>query len=178
MELQTDRLLLRRFRIEDAEQFASFADDAAYRRHLGPNHPSSAQLVANNVNADADREPSWVILLDGQVVGSIFLGVQQDDGIAELACLLAPAAWGQGIAIEAGRAVIAHAFTDLALDKIFARTEAANAKSRRAMEKSGMRQEAVLASHRRTASGDRVDEVIYAVTRDEWRPIGRHPDDS
>jgi RimJ/RimL family protein N-acetyltransferase len=168
-ELRTRRLLLRRFREDDLEAFASFADDEAYRRFLGSGHPSAAQLVANNVAVDWEREPSWAILLDGRVVGSIFLGVHMDDATGELACLLAPDVWGQGIAVEAGRAVTDYAFGVLKLDKVWARAEANNAASRRAMEKGGMRQEGLLRSHRTDRSGNRVDEVVFGLTRDDWR---------
>jgi RimJ/RimL family protein N-acetyltransferase len=168
MELHTSRLLLRPFRPEDADAFRAFADDPGYRRYLGPNHPSAEQFVANNLSVDWERAPSWVVSLDGRVVGSIFLGVQQEDSLAELACLLAPDVWGQGIAIEAGRAVLAYAFGERALYKVFARADAGNAASCRATEKAGMRKEAVLRAHRVATDGGRVDEVIYGLTRDEW----------
>jgi RimJ/RimL family protein N-acetyltransferase len=168
-ELRTERLVLRPFRADDGDAFAACANDPAYRRYLGPNHPDAAQLVANNLSVDGKRELSWAVTLDGDVVGSIFLGVQAEDGIAELACLLAPTAWGQGIALEAGRAVVGHAFSELGLHKVFARADAGNSASRRAMEKAGMRQEGLLREHRANTSGARVDEVIYGVTRDEWR---------
>ncbi len=165
MELRTSRLLLRPFQPGDADAFAAFADDPAYRRYLGPDHPSPQQLVENNVAADRAREPSWVICMEGAVVGSIFLGVQPADRTAELACLLSPGVWGQGVAGEAGRAVVDFAFELMGMEKVFARAEAGNAASRRAMEKAGMRQEGLLRSHR----GDRVDEVVYGLTRDDWQ---------
>jgi len=169
-ELRTQRLLLRPFRPEDADAFVAFADDPAYRRFLAPGHPTAAQLVANNVTVDRERAPSWAVCLDGQVVGSIFLGIHSEDRLAELACLLSPALWGQGIVLEAGRAVLQYAFGELRIDKVFARADAANAASRRVMEKAGMQQEGLLRAHRLDRSGARVDEVIYGLTRDEWRP--------
>jgi aminoglycoside 6'-N-acetyltransferase len=169
MELHTSRLLLRPFRSEDIDAFRAFADHPGYRRYLGPNHPTAEQLVANNVSVDWERAPSWVIEFDRRAVGSIFLGIQQEDSLAELACLLAPDVWGQGIAIEAGRAVLAYAFGERGLYKVFARADAGNAASCRAMEKAGMRKEGVLRAHRADAHGTRVDEVMYGLTRDEWQ---------
>jgi len=169
VELRTARLLLRPFRADDEAAFAAFVDDPRYRRHLGPSHPGGAAVfVAHNVAVDWEREPSWVICIDDAPVGSIFLGVQPDDALAELACLLAPSAWGKGIAIEAGRAVVDYAFAALGLYKVFARAAAPNAASRRAMEKAGMREEALLRSHRVDALGARVDEAICSIRRDEW----------
>jgi RimJ/RimL family protein N-acetyltransferase len=168
MELTTKRLLLRPFRPEDESQFMAFADDPLYRRFLGNNHPTAAQLVENNVLADREREPSWVIVLAGRAIGSIFLGVHAEDKAAELACMLSPEHWGQGIALEAGRAVVDYAFRELGLEKVYARAQANNDASRRAMEKGGMTQEGLLRSHRIDASGNRFDEVVFGVTRDGW----------
>lgn len=169
MELRSARLLLRPFRADDQEQFSAFVDDPAYRRFLGPNHPNAEQLVANNVAVDWQREHSWVICLDGDVVGSIFLGVDLGDQIAELACLLSPSIWGQDIAGEASRAVVDYAFGKLDyVGKVFARAAADNAASRRAMEKAGMLQEGLLRAHRLDVQGNRVDEVLYGFTREDW----------
>lgn len=169
MELQTKRLLLRPFRPEDAAAFEAFANGAGYRRFLGSNHPDAAALVSNNLAIDWERELSWVVCLEGEVVGSIFLGIQKGDGIAELACLLSPDVWGRGIAGEAGRAVVDHAFGHLGVHKVFARAQGENAASRRAMEKAGWRLEGVLREHRADVSGNRVDEVIYGFTRADWQ---------
>lgn len=173
MELHTKRLLLRPFRPEDAAAFESFADSTSYRQFLGANHPDAAALVSNNLAIDWQRELSWVVCLDGEIVGSIFLGITNEDSLAELACLLSPAVWGRGIAGEAGRAVVEHAFGRLGLHKVFARAQGDNAASRRAMEKAGWKLEGVLREHRADTSGNRVDEVIYGMTRAEWQAAGR-----
>jgi hypothetical protein len=89
--LATERLILRQFRRDDADDVNSFADDPAYRRSLGPDHPAAADFLANNVDADWSRAPSWAIELDGRVVGGVFLGVDAVNRRAELAGLTAPA---------------------------------------------------------------------------------------
>lgn len=169
VELRTARLLLRPFRAEDVAAFEAFTADDAYRRFLGADHPHAAEFVSHNLAIDWDRELAWVICLGDEVVGSIFLGVQPDDALAEMACLLAPASWGEGIALEAGRAVIAHAFGSLGIAKVWARAEAGNTASRRVMEKVGMWQEGLLRAHRLGRDGERIDEVMYGLMREEWR---------
>jgi RimJ/RimL family protein N-acetyltransferase len=167
-ELRTERLLLRPFAYSDLPAFESFASDPAYRRYLGRGHPMPRAFVEHNASVDWEKEPSWVIVRDGAVVGSIFLGIDARDRLAEVACLLAPASWGQGIAGEAGRAVVDYAFERLDIEKIVARADATNAASRRAMENSGMKQEGLLRAHRVTADGERADEVVYGLLRSEW----------
>jgi RimJ/RimL family protein N-acetyltransferase len=53
----------------------------------------------------------------------------------EIGWRLAPQFWGTGLATEGARAVLHHAFTDLALPEIVAFTVPANHRSRRVMEK-------------------------------------------
>jgi len=173
VRLETERLILRPFAAEDEAAFAAFAADPAYRRYLGAAHPDPAQFVRNNLGTDWDRELSWVICAGDEVIGSIFIGVDHDDALAEVACLLAPAAWGRGIAGEAGQAVVDYAFGSLGVEKVFARADARNGASCRAMEKSGMTREAVLPAHRRGTAGVRVDEVIYGLTRERWATAAR-----
>ncbi len=168
-EIRTQRLLLRPFQPDDGPAFGAFADDPSYRRFLGRGHPSAQQFVANNLKVDWERELSWVVSFDGAPVGSIFLGVDQQDKLAELACLIAPGFWRNGIASEAGQAVTAYAFDLLGLEKIFARAAEGNIASRRAMEKGGMTQEGVLRSHRIDHEGMSVDGFVDDLPRAEWR---------
>jgi RimJ/RimL family protein N-acetyltransferase len=57
----------------------------------------------------------------------------------ELGWRLAPASWGKGLATEGARAVIRYAFETLQLTRVFATTVPANVRSRRVMEKTGMK---------------------------------------
>lgn len=63
----------------------------------------------------------------------------QNSGLIELGYRYARGAWGRGIATEAGQAVLDHAFGDLEIDPIVGVTHPANRKSRRVLEKLGLR---------------------------------------
>ena len=123
--LRTQRLVLRPFRPDDVAAFAAFATADEYRRFLG-DHPAPDEFVANNVDVDG----AWVIELEGEVVGSIFLG-------EELACLLDPAVHRTGIGVEAARAVITDAFGRRSYEEIVARADSDNIASLRAMARLG-----------------------------------------
>jgi ribosomal-protein-alanine N-acetyltransferase len=138
--LATARLRLRQFRRDDASDVDEFADDPDYRRYLGPDHPSAADFLANNVDGDWDRAPGWAMELDGRVVGGVFLGVDAENRRAELACMVAPAHWRKGLALEACRAVIEQAFAT-GIAQVWARADADNAASIAAMERLGMRRD-------------------------------------
>jgi RimJ/RimL family protein N-acetyltransferase len=174
--LRTERLVLRPFRADDAEAIARYTEDEDYRRYLSPTHPGPEEFVAHNVAADWSVDRPWVITLDGMVVGSVFLGINSEDDAAELACLVAPSFWGRQIAFEAARAAIKHAFVDLELSKVVARSDSRHEASIRLMTKLGMRSDGVASSHHARPEGGQVDEVIYELTRRDWsraRPAAR-----
>jgi RimJ/RimL family protein N-acetyltransferase len=142
MDLRTARLCLRPFRLDDVAAFEKFARTQAYLQFLGEGHPEPPEFVANNLGNDG----AWVIELDNQVVGSIFLG-------DELACLLDPAVHGRGFATEAARAVIADGFQRRGFDEVMARADPGNTASLRGLERLGFR-----------ASGD----DTYRLNRAAW----------
>jgi ribosomal-protein-alanine N-acetyltransferase len=112
--------------------------------------------VRNNLDA-GELEPGWVITLatdDETIVGTIFLGVRPDERTAELACLLDPAHWRHGYALEAARAVIDHAFATYEVDRITAGADPGNAASIRGMERLGFTRD--------RTDGDR---VVYGLQR-------------
>ena len=167
-EIRTERLLLRPFRSRDATAIARYANDEEYRRYLSPTHPGVEEFVAHNVGIDWSVERSWVITLEGEIVGSIFLGINADDNAAELACLVARDFWGMGIGIEASSAAAEHAFLELQLEKVVARADARHDASIKVMEKLGMRRDGLSHSHRAGREPRTTDEVIYEVRRAEW----------
>src|SRR6266851_7932046 len=59
--------------------------------------------------------------------------------IHEMGVHLRPAYWGQGLAVEAGQAIIAYAFDSLGAKGIFAGHSPANVASKRLLEKLGFR---------------------------------------
>jgi len=168
-EVRTKRLLLRPFRRGDVGAVARYANDEEYRRYLSPTHPGAAEFVAHNVGIDWSVERSWVITLDGEIVGSVFLGINADDDAAELACLVARDFWGREIGVEASRAAIEHAFVELDLQKVVARADARHDASIRVMEKLGMRRDGIAHSHRARREPQTTDEVIYEIERAEWQ---------
>lgn len=90
-------------------------------------------------------------------------------GQAGLGYRIRRTAWGQGLATEGCRAMVDHAFSIAGIDGVVAGTMAVNIRSRRVMEKLGMR-------HVRTwheawddpLPGAEHGEVGYELTREQW----------
>ena len=174
VELKTERLLLRPFRLTDAEDVFAYAKDPEWSRNLGPRMPRpylrhhADEYVARQVLASWDTNPSWAIVLDSSVVGGINLGTNDPHEIASLGYALARNHWGNGLMTEAARAVIDWAFRNhAAWRKVVATADLPNPGSWRVMEKLGMRREGVLCSEG-LVRGQPVDMVYYGLLREEW----------
>ena len=176
--IETRRLILRRFRVEDAQaMYDRWASDPQVTRFLTwPPHADAAltrQLLTLWV--DAYEKPDnyqWAITVkvqDDLPVGSISV-VFHDDAVrkAEVGYCIGRAWWRQGITSEALSAVIAFLFDEVGMERVEARHDVNNLNSGAVMEKCGMRKEGV---HRRGDINNQgiVDACMHAILKDEWK---------
>lgn len=175
--LTTSRLLLRGFRLEDAD---------AVRRQVGDPRVVAATLYLPRTDGPGKAEgwiathrTDWVmgkgaILAvtrqpEGTVVGAISLAVDRNHRRGELGYWIGPEHWGRGYATEAAGAVVRFGFEVLGLDRIQAMHMAGNTASGRVLEKLGMHPEGTLRSHV-VKDGRRHDVVVRASLRSDPRP--------
>ncbi len=83
--------------------------------------------------------------------------------------VLASAAWGQGYATEAARAVLGWAFGALDLNRVQSETDTRNLASARVLEKLGFQREGTLRQDC-IVDGDVSDSWVYGLLRREWAP--------
>jgi [ribosomal protein S5]-alanine N-acetyltransferase len=171
--IKTERLLLRPFRIQDAEDVFAYASDEAWLRYLPLSVPytrgDADRFLATQILLDRQEHPAWAIELQGKVAGGVNLRFLFDHRVAELGYAIARPLWGQGLTTEASRAVLGAAFEHYPeLHRVRARADARNLGSIRVMEKLGMRREGLLREDR-LARGEFIDEVIYGLLRREWQ---------
>ncbi|WP_193614330.1 GNAT family N-acetyltransferase [Nocardioides lijunqiniae] len=89
--------------------------------------------------ADARGLGYWVGHAGDEFLGWWCLGLDDEDPTAaELGYRLRRTAWGRGYATEGARALVAHAFGTVGLDRVWATTMVANDGSRRVLEKAGL----------------------------------------
>ena len=169
--IQTPRLLLRRFRLGDAEDVYAYARDPEWARFLAVEQPYERQhadaFVAELVLAKRRKRPARALEKDGRVVGGLSLWLARRNARAELGYDLARWLWGRGLAAEAASAVIDEALRRLPIQKITATASAANVRSTRLLEKLGMQREALLRQHW-VHRGKVLDEFRYGFLREEW----------
>lgn len=180
--LRTARLVLRRFRPEDAEDIFAYASDPQMTTWV----PWEAHRSLDDSRAFVERvlqkyrerrEAEWVITLrpGGRVIGTVRLGQYHPvHRRADLGYAVGRAWWGQGYATEAARAVVAFGFSRLDLNRIWAICDPGNGASERVMQKVGMRFEGVLREHM-YEKGEFRDVKLYAILRRDWEPGAGSP---
>jgi len=176
-QLGTERLILRRFVMEDAQaMYQNWACDGEVTKYLTwPPHssPDVSHMVLSDWTAryaQADYY-QWTIELKelNEPIGSIAV-VEIRERVDELVigyCIGRPW-WGKGIVAEAGKAVIAYLFDQVEANRISATHDANNPNSGRVMKKIGMQYEG---THRQGGKNNQgiVDEVVYAILKDDWK---------
>lgn len=139
----TERLEFRCWRDDDlAHAQELFGDPRVTDLVGGPFDAAAvaARLATEMANQRAHRISYWPIFLrsDGAFAGCC--GLKPRAGlIFELGFYLLPAHWRAGYAVEAGRAVIAHAFDVLGSPSLFAGHHPDNLGSKRTLERLGFR---------------------------------------
>jgi RimJ/RimL family protein N-acetyltransferase len=189
---ETGRLVLRRFTVGDADELAALDGDPEVMRFLGPvkSRTEIAAVVLPRLMTCHARHPGlgyWAARDRGGELAGWF-GLRPvvpgsspiddwrdapagDATTAALGYRLRRSAWGQGNATEGARALVRRAFTEFGVDRVVATTMAVNVRSRRVLEKTGLR-------HARTLHLDWPDplpgnehgDVEYELCRDAWQP--------
>jgi RimJ/RimL family protein N-acetyltransferase len=142
--IETKRLRLRRLRPSDEADFVALDSDPDVMKYVGspagvkPPEETVAR-VRHRIAADHGPIGFWRVesRVDGRFYGlGALIRMPTGDDI-ELAYRLTRAAWGQGIASEAGAALVDYAFRALGLPRVVAVTYPENRASQRVLEKLG-----------------------------------------
>ncbi len=174
-ELNTPRLRLRRLTMRDAEDIFRYSRDAEVARHVlwDPHRTlgDSRAYLRYMLRRYRNHEPaSWGIEWreTGQIIGTIgFMWIQSDNNAAEVGYSLARSFWNHGVMTEALKAVIAHGFGSMNLNRIEAQHETTNPASGAVMRKCGMVREGTL-RQRLYNKGRYVDVELYAILRRDY----------
>lgn len=170
-ELHTERLLLRAYRPEDAPVVAEACRDELIQRWLPLPNPYTEADAATWCTEVAPRfretgegiEWAAIGVDDQRLIGSF--GLKRTDWRArstEIGYWVAPWARGQGLAVEAVRAVGRWLLIDQRFERMALRAATGNCASQRVAEKADMTRESVARNAGFTNSG-RVDLVVFSL---------------
>ena len=174
--IETDRLILRRFELSDAQaMFDNWASDDEVTKYL--TWPSYTDVAAVEQKleqwvsryADADRY-HWAIVLKGngpEPIGSIgACHWHEDEEVPEIGYCMGKRWWHRGIMSEALGAVIDFLFDRVGVERIIARHDVNNPHSGGVMRKCGMRFEEIQEKAHRNNQGV-IDTANYSIERDK-----------
>jgi ribosomal-protein-alanine N-acetyltransferase len=145
--LETERLILRRWKDSDREPFAAMNADPRVMEFFPDTltREESDQLIENIENHFDNRGFglfATALKAEGQLIGFIGLHVASFQAhftpCVEIGWRIATPYWGKGLATEGSREVIRFAFDRLKLESLVSFTVPENVASRRLMEKLGM----------------------------------------
>jgi ribosomal-protein-alanine N-acetyltransferase len=175
-ELETERLILRKFTLNDAENmFKNWANDDDVTKYLTwPSHSDInvslyvlEQWLQNYVKNDYY---SWAIILKeiNEPIGSIGVVKQSDDiKMVHIGYCIGKNWWNKEIVSEALNALIKFFFEDVGVNRIESRHDPNNPNSGKVMAKCGMKYE----GHMRQADKNNqgiVDTIYYGIIAEDY----------
>ena len=172
--LQTQRLTLRPFDVEDASVVQSLAGapEIALTTQNIP-HPyedgmAEAWIATHRPGWDAGKLLTVAITSNADgLVGAVGLHINAAHRRGELGYWVGLPYWNRGYATESARALLDYGFNELRLNRIQARHMTRNPSSGRVMEKLGMKPEGIQRQHV-VAHGEFEDVAMYAILRSEY----------
>jgi RimJ/RimL family protein N-acetyltransferase len=171
--LETERLVLRPIRQDDAEALFPALSDEANMRYWSRGPLATVEAVYDYLawNAHGAGCQCWAVekkSKPGDALGWVIL-MDKDDKQAEIGFMFRPDAQGQGYALEAAQKMLSFAFETRKLRRVWADVDPDNAASIRLLERLGLFYEGRLKANWDTHIGVR-DSLIYGLAVPENRP--------
>ncbi len=167
--IETARLRLRPFNLEDVDSFYAIWNDPEVRKFLWDDQPVSMEVAYVAVRASIELFENqgfgmWVMIHkeSDTIIGSCGFRFLGDTPEIELLYAILPSFWGQGLTSEAAHAVLRYGFEELGFERIVGLANVENVASLRVMEKVGMKFE---------KHADYLDEPMayYGISRDDFK---------
>lgn len=174
--IETDRLILRRYVIEDADaMYKNWASDSEVTKFLTWQPHSSVEvsrgIIENWLKEYSDEKYyQWAIVLKdngNEPIGDIsVVHMKEDIFMVHIGYCLGRAWWRRGIMSEALKAVTDFMFDTVEVNRVESRHDPMNPNSGKVMQKCGMKYEGTLRSADRNNQGI-CDACYYALLRSE-----------
>ena len=168
MRIETSRLIIRDFNLEDAADLHDIFGDDETMENCEPAYDfEKAEKFLTSFCIGRKGAVAAVHKESNKVIGYILFN-EADEGVYEMGWIYNRSFWRQGYAYESCKAVIDYAFRELNAHKIFA--EAIDTeKSVSLMQKLGMQLEGIQRSQTKDNHGNWADLYFYGLLEDDWR---------
>lgn len=176
MTLQTNRLILRPWREEDAEELYKYAKDPAVGPAAGWPPHTSAENSAEIIRGVLSEPENYAVVLKetGLPVGCVGIkrgtrcGADAKKDEAELGYWIGVPYWGRGLIPEAVRELLRRCFEDLGCSAVWCGCFDGNDKSRRVQEKCGFRYHHTVKDRPCPLLGAVRTEHFSLLTKEQW----------
>ena len=178
-ELAGDRVVLRRFRLDDVPAFVAYRTCAHIARFQSWDAPYSREegerVIREMMREHPDTAGQWfqfavALRPAGPLIGDCAAKPDAaDPRQCEIGFTIASGYQGHGYATEAARLLVGYLFTARGKHRIAASCDARNAASAAVLERLGMRREGHLRQST-WAKGEWTDDLLYGLLREEWQP--------
>ncbi|HEY2176930.1 MAG TPA: GNAT family protein [Mycobacteriales bacterium] len=180
--LATERLVLRRFRPDDAAAFAAYRshpDVARYQSWTPPVPLAAATELAQTFAAGNPRRPGWFqyaieLAADQRLIGDVGVCLHDNAMQAELGFTVAPDEQGHGYATEAVGRIIDHLVGERGLRRLAAECDARNVASAALLRRLGFTLEGRRRAHT-WIKGEWTDDLVFGLLAEEWPPDPSRP---
>lgn len=177
IQLDTGRLLLRGFKLEDAEDMYQYAKDDRVGPMAGWAPHQSIEETKDVIRLFLEEQDVWAIVLKETncVIGSIGLHDRRPDPEIqheqqrEIGYVLSPEHWGNGYIPEAVHTMLTYGFEQLELERIWCGYFSFNDQSRRVVEKCGFTFAFSKIQELTRLDGRKVESLVYVMLNDEYR---------
>ena len=174
--LQTERLVLREFTLQDAPDVQRLAGSIEIARmttlipHPYEDGMAEEWIATHRPAYEAGEHVIFAVVSreEGTLLGSIGLSLNARDNNGELGYWIGVPYWGKGYSTEAAQEMVRYGFEDLGLPRIHANHFGSNPASGRVMQKVGMRYEGTRREHCEKW-GEYEDCMEYGLLASEWR---------
>lgn len=175
MILETKRLTLRPWQLDDVEQLYKIAQDPLVGRPCGWKEHEDIQESSYILKHILMVPETYAIINkeNGAVMGNIALMLERKNNVSEnqnsaaIGCWLGRKYWKQGYATEATNEIIRHCFEDIGLDELWCASFLDNITSIKTQEKLGFTQMSTSKTVHKV-SGKEVDSRKARLTKEIW----------
>lgn len=170
--LETDRLILRKFKIEDAQNmFDNWASNPNVTKFLTWGPHESVEITKMIINDwlkgyEEENYYQWAIEVKeiGEPIGSIsVVRINETVNEVEIGYCIGEKLWHQGYTSEAFKRVIDFLFNEVGAKRICAKHDTDNPNSGRVMLKCGLEREGILRKAGRNSTNAVCDLAVYSI---------------
>lgn len=174
--INTDRLILRKFSIDDVEDmFYNWANDEEVAKYLSWSPHGTIEVTKEVISEwicayEMSTVYNWAIELKatGKVIGSIcVIEINDKNCRCEVGYCISRAYWNKGIMTESLKAANRFLFSEVGINRIQAKHDTKNIASGKVMEKAGMKYEGTLKQYKIHKDGTFGDLNMYAIVKED-----------